>query len=535
MMHCEVLIDPRYKWRKESRGSYTVWHIGARTSVAALENALKEGKTDDLREALAKIVGNYAAIVEGSGWILALTDKIRSFPVFYVESPEGIKVSNSARALRERCRLNQIDRLSLLEFQAAGYVTGRETLFRGLYQLQAGEFLHWEEGENYSRRERYYLFYSRKIRSERTEDLIDELDAITDKIFARVVHEAGGAPIWVPLSGGLDSRLVLCKLKQLGYDRLQAFSYGASGNYDAKAAKEVAERVGVPWQFVPVTMKEAREFFYTDLRKRYWEYSDGLCCIPNMQDIHALEGMKRTGRLPGDIVVINGQSGDFITGGHLPEYFATAPPTPATLLKRAVEKHFSQDVRLLDGENVDALSDKILGLIGIDRQTAMDRQHLASLYERWEWQERQCKYVVHGQRIYDFYDLAWQLPLWADEYLEFWARIPLHLKIRQALYRSYLHRYDFFGCFREFNPKKWNWPGITIAIVPVARAVKLLLGSRSSDLFYHYLGYFGHYRQFYAPYGLWHFLRRAKSLRGPIGLNVETWIGENLPTGDPRQ
>lgn len=530
MMHSEVLIDPQYKWKKETRDSYTVWHIGEKTSVVALENALKECETDELREALAKIKGNYAAIVEGPGWILAVTDKIRSYPVFYAQRPEGVTVSNSARALQETCRLNQIDRLSLLEFQTAGYVTGGETLFRGLYQLQAGEFLLWEEGKNRSKRERYYLFYSREIRSERTENLIDELDAITDKIFARVVREAGGAPIWVPLSGGLDSRLVLCKLKQLGYDRLQAFSYGASGNYDAKAAKEVAERVGVPWQFVPVTMRAAREFFYTDLRRKYWEYSDGLCCIPNMQDIHAFESMKRIGRLPADIVVINGQSGDFITGGHLPEYFATAPSSPATLLKRAIEKHYSQDLRLLSGENVDALSAKVLGLIGIDRQTPMDRQQLASLYEWWEWQERQCKYVVHGQRIYDFYALAWQLPLWADEYLEFWARIPLWLKIRQELYRSYLHRYDFFGCFREFKPQKWNWPGITIGIVPLARAVKLLLGSRSSDLFYHYLGYFGHYRQFYAPYRLHHFLRKARSIRGPIALNVETWIDENLPS-----
>jgi len=277
-------------------------------------------------------------------------------------------------------------------------------------------------------------------------------------------------------------------------------------------------------------MRAAREFFYTDLRRKYWEYSDGLCCIPNMQDIHALESLKRIGKLPLDVVVINGQSGDFITGGHLPEDFTNAESSPAALLKRAIAKHFSQDLRLLSEENVDALSSKILSLIGIDRQTPMDRQQLASLYEWWEWQERQCKYVVQGQRIYDFYALAWQLPLWADEYLEFWAQIPLDLKIRQELYRSYLQRYDFFGCFRAFNPQKWNWPGITIGIVPLARTVKLLLGSRSSDLFYHYLDYFGHYRQFYAPYGLPHFLSKAKSIRGPIALNVETWINENLPS-----
>lgn len=524
------MIDPQYGWNKETRDAYTLWYIGQKASVMALEEMLSQFEIERAREALADIKGNCAAIVRGPGWILAVTDKIRSYPVFYVEGPEGFAVSNSARALKEAYKLEQVDRLSLLEFRMAGYVTGRETLFEGLYQLQAGEFLHWEEEKKSLTCDRYYLYYSENPKSEKTEELIDELDSLTDKVFTRVTQEADGAPVWVPLSGGLDSRLVLCKLKQLGYDHLQAFSYGAKGNYEAKAAKEVAERVGVPWFFVPDTMRETREFFSSDTRRKYWHYSDGLCSIPNMQDIHALEKLRRNGALPIDAVVVNGQSGDFITGGHLPEYFASAKSTCEILLRRAIEKHFSQDLALLTVKNVDAVSNKILRLLGIDRETDLDRQRVASLYEWWEWQERQCKYVVGGQRIYDFYGLRWHLPLWADEYLEFWSRIPLKLKILQKLYRSYLERYDLYECFKKFNPQIWRWPGITIGVVPLARAVRVLFGRRSSDLFYHYFSYFGHYRQFYAPYSLREFLSKAKNIRGPIALNVETWIRENLPS-----
>lgn len=525
------MIDPLYHWKEHSLGDLTIWYIGSEKAVRDFERLLPvEGDLDKraFSGRLSKIVGNFAAIVEGQRWIMAVVDKIRSYPVFYMERDGSFCVSNSARLLKEELCLYDVDETSLLEFRMAGYVTGRETLYRDLYQIQAGEFFLWDKTNSKLERERYYIFYSENCRKEKEGELIEELDEVTNSVFKRVMKEANGAPIWVPLSGGLDSRLVLCKLKNLGYDDLTAFSYGAAGNYEAKAAKRVAEKVSVPWRFVPTSMRESNAFFYSDVRKEYWAFSDGLNCIPNMQDIHALTKLEREGRLPPDVVIINGQSGDFITGGHIPVSFYTQAPHISLLLKWAIEKHYSQWLNLKTNENLNQLTDKILDLLGLEKGVRLDVQELASLYEWWEWQERQCKYVINGQRIYDYLNIKWFLPLWDDNYLKFWEKIAFEQKYAQKLYKAYLESFDFYGLFKTFKPEIWRWPGITIAVVPVARLIKLIFGKEYSDLFYGYFKYIGHYRQFYSPYSLKNFIRKAPKIRGPMSLNIETWMRENL-------
>ncbi len=529
-MPLNILVNKRYNWNHVEDEDLKCWYIGSEKAVKKFIFFCKRNPnahSKELKEKLYNNRGNYAVIVEQKNRLIAAVDKIRSYPVFYVHDGNKFAVSNSARALKDKCSISEIDELSILEFRMAGYVTGRETLYKNLYQLQAGEFLIWDEDHDRLERERYYLFYSEDIRQESEDDLIAELDEITDRIFLRVMEEANGAPIWVPLSGGLDSRLVLCKLKQHGYDSLTAFSYGPPGNYEAKAAEWVAKKIDVPWHFFPINMMESRRFFHSDVRKSYWEFSDGLSNIPNMQDIHVLSKLKREKKLPSDVVIINGQSGDFITGGHIPSSFVDREPDIPLLFERAIDKHYSLWVNLKTKENLNKITDKIKDLIEIDREKKVDLQKLASLYEWWEWQERQCKYVINGQRIYDFFNLKWFLPLWDDNYLKFWENIPLEQKYNQKLYRQYLYSYDYNGLFRGFSPVIWRWPGSSIAIVPLARLVHLLFGRRYKEKLYKYASYFGHYRAQYSGYSFKYFLNKITNARNPVSFYVDTWLMEN--------
>lgn len=59
-------------------------------------------------------------------------------------------------------------------------------------------------------------------------------------------------------------------------------------------------------------------------------------------------------------------------------------------------------------------------------------------FEKWDWQERQAKFIVNSVRVYEFWGYEWWLPLWDYEMMEFWARIPLKLRVGQILYIEYV-------------------------------------------------------------------------------------------------
>jgi asparagine synthase (glutamine-hydrolysing) len=524
-----ILIDEKYNWGFRQFETYTVHHRGRTKSVDDILSAPDNSKGDisSLKAALSAAKGTFAFIAESADWIMAATDTIRSYPVFYFAHNKDFCISNSARQLKDTMNLHELDPLSLLEFRMAGYVTGRETLFKHLCQLQAGEFLIWYKQTGILHVERYYLYYSQHTEDDIIEHLTEKLEDVTNHVFRRIIEEANGAPILVPLSGGLDSRLIICKLKQLGYDNFAAFSYGPKGNYEAKAARLAAEKAKVPWFFVPGSMKESREFFGSALRRSYWDYADGLSIIPNMQDLHALAKLIKNKKLSPDTIIINGQSGDFITGGHVPAALSQPGAGIPAMLQWALDKHFSLWRELRTPENEAAIKDKILKTLSPLLSDPLDVQGLSRVYEMWEWQERQCKYVVAGQRIYDFLGLHWSLPLWDKDLLDYWAPISLGLKYKQNLYRYYLNRFDFFGCFKGFDFRIWRWPGITIAAVPIARAIKGCFGPKASERFYASMRCFGHYREAYAPYSLARCMALAPEIRGALSLNIETWLTEN--------
>lgn len=525
------LIASTYAWSEQRE---TGWHVawaGDLKPAEIVSEVLESTatlSTQDLGERLQKVPGQFSFLAENQTHLVAASDRVRAYPVFYSDGREDTLFSNSARLLRERLSLQDPDPISLLEGLMAGYVTGQSTLYEGLKQLQAAEIAVFAKEAGTLSLDRYYEFLPQEI--EQDEDqLIERLGAATEQIFLRVIERADGRPLVVPLSGGLDSRLVLAMLKWLGYPTLRAFSYGVSHNQEAQRARIVAERLGVPWSFHPSIRKSARALFRDAQREDYWRSADGLCSLPNMQEYQPFAELIASGSLSSEAVVVNGQSGDFITGGHLRPALLSPEAGCDAAFDAVVDKHYSLWKSLKTPENLTVLRERF----DTNIRSALERgcTEAGRLYEYWEWEERQSKFVVNQQRTYDFFGLSWMLPLWDLEYCELWREVPLRLRLDQRLYKRYLERWDYKGLFSDPELRKpmVGWTGITRPVTPLARLAGAVGGEAAKDTVYRLFKYFGFKGHYLACYPYAHYWERSGNIRNPASLFAETWIGDLFP------
>lgn len=426
---------------------------------------------------LAGVRGHFAVVLErADGSVLAAVDRVRSIPLAYAEGGDGWLVDDRAERLRVAAGAETPDAQAGLELAMAGYTLGPDTLFAGVKQLQTGELVLFSPGRA-PRTHRYDLYRAWKVQGGLSRgDWMDALGDVTTRIFTELAEGLDGRRVMLPLSAGLDSRLVASGLAHVGYDNVHCYAYGLPGNFEAEASREIAARLGYPWTFVPYRRADVARMARGATFARYLEFADSLCSVPFVQDFLAVKTLAEDGTAPPDAVFINGNSGDFISGAHIqPAMRETRTDLdPAGLrdlvLDTALAKHFALWDDLAVPDNLARVRARLAALLDAAGagELAPDTAHGA--YECLECQSRQAKFVITGQRVYEFFGFGWRLPLWDVRYLDLWQGVPLEHKVGQNLYADWLHAADWGGVWKDFSPRRWVSPGW---IRPARAALKL--------------------------------------------------------------
>ncbi len=480
-------LAPDDGWRTIAAGPVSVHVFGHLFSPdeaeAAAAVAAAGGDTERVAEALTRLDGHFALMVEGPGWVLAAVDRVRSSPLLFVPAGAPPVVGPHGPRLVARAGLETsgdgIDRTGALALAMSGYTIGGDTLYRELRQLRAGEAVLFRTGET-PELLRYHLYAPWQPTDAGGASLSQDLHDLTLSILDKHRQSVGGRTIAIPLSAGMDSRLIASGLAALGHRDVRCFSYGLPGNHEAEAARRIARRLGYPWTFVPLSVPRQRAYFLSEGFRSFLQYADCCASTPFPQDQLAIATLKESGWLPADAVIVNGNSGDFISGGHVPAGLGRpSPDAEGQVLDAHITKHYRL-WQVLDRSDARAALEARLReewrAAGI-ADTADAAPH--GLAEFLEFQDRQAKFVISGQRIYEHFELDWRLPLWDAQYLDFWQRVPEAAKRGQRLYRDMLMAADWGGVWRD-----WPVNAKTIRprwIVPLRLAAKAMHASLGRD------------------------------------------------------
>jgi len=387
----------------------------------------------DKRIVIERLNGFFAVVQETDQHIFVAADKIRSIPLFYSRYREGFLISDDPYWIKEQIGDNEFDELSQREFLLTGYVTGPHTLYKNIKQLQASEILYI--GSNITSN-RYYSFIHKDGFQDSKKSLLKKHDEILLESFKRLIIYANGRTIVVPLSGGYDSRLIVTMLRRLNYKNIVTFTYGKIDNSEYKVSKQVAERLSLKWLFIPYTNRSAFRWYNSSERKAYGKMADNLCSILLDREFPAVWELRKNRMIPEDSVFVPGHTGDFVSGGHIPFNLHDRVGKPE-FVEQIVRKHYVMwDWQHGDTDLRKQVHNKIMTCAEVNKFDS----HLdaASIYERWDWQERQVKYIVNSVRLYEFWNYDWWLPFWDTEYIQYWNNVPLRWRINKNLYDEYV-------------------------------------------------------------------------------------------------
>lgn len=154
--------------------------------------------------------------------VFLVRDRYGIKPLYYAIDIKGRLVfASEAQAL---VKLQTIEKKLNLKAVSAflqfGSVMGRETLFEGIYALEPGETLTYQN--NIPQIKKWFLSPSNETKNVSTTQAHQMFDEGFTKAVER--HLVSDVPVGLFLSGGLDSSLLLLKMKELGQQNINTFS-----------------------------------------------------------------------------------------------------------------------------------------------------------------------------------------------------------------------------------------------------------------------------------------------------------------------
>jgi asparagine synthase (glutamine-hydrolysing) len=149
---------------------------------------------------------------EASQELWLVRDRLGVKPLYYTRVQNQLLFGSEIKSLLLDPRVpREIDEEALNYYLAHLWVPGPKTIFKGIYKLPAGHYLHWSKGD--IRIQKYWELKWSENKGASPGELTQQLRSILRASVAR--HLIADVPVGLYLSGGLDSTALLALMTEI--------------------------------------------------------------------------------------------------------------------------------------------------------------------------------------------------------------------------------------------------------------------------------------------------------------------------------
>lgn len=413
-----------------------------------------------LKDLVPRLNGAWGLVVDWGGkHVLAAVDRCRSIPLFYARTSYGYIIASSTNNIATQLGDIEIDNISAAEFLLSGYVSGRATLYKGVYQIQPSELVEFDVSNAEPRHVGYDHFhgFSEDIAIASQTELEEELEQIFETTFARFAATLRGKRVILPLSGGYDSRLIAWMLKKYGVHDVLCYTYGVATNPQRTIAEQVAKALGFEWRFIEYDAQRWADCMSSSEMAGYLDYSFRGTSSPHLQDFPAVMELAKEFNTNSPPIFLPGHVGDAWACEFAVRQLDEKYPHPPS-------EYHSEYVNILDCPVVSAIVYRHLNLWPV-RPKLWNLEPLASVvnkiydnvigyensrgfdvwaYVEWVLRSRTAIWIVNSCRCFEYFGGDFLLTLGSYEIIDFFRKLPDKFLLNRGLYASTL-RQRIFG------------------------------------------------------------------------------------------
>lgn len=408
----------------------------------------------DLKDTLDSLNGSWAFVVirNETQEVCLAVDRFRSLPLFYTINCNQVIISDNSDYVSKRLDPAEFDPVSELQFIMSGFVSGHRTLIKNLNQVEPGTFLSLDcTGK--PKRECYFQFFPPLTNKSANHQLDDELVGIISSIKERIKRVCFNKQIFVPLSGGNDSRLILWLLFEAGLTNVVCYTYGVKDNPQKALAKTIAERFGFEWHFIEYSKQNWRQALDGPAFEDYLLFCSNSTSLPHIQDYCAIMALRSKGLIKENAIFLPGHVGDAFANEFAVRDLKEPYPLPpqelhsnyqnlfeSELVSFLVYRHFMFFRISKSDWSTKIFRSVIQRLRGELASFKAGREGNIWIALEWILRSRTSLWIVNSVRTYEHINAKFYMPLADYDLINFLRNLPLDQIIDRQLYTRVLKK-----------------------------------------------------------------------------------------------